>query len=69
VQDDAVVPDEASTDTANPPTVLDRMITAGMSREKCLAFLEASAVVVDGERMSDPDRPAPPPARITVNLT
>jgi hypothetical protein len=68
VEDDAVVPDEASTDAA-PPTVLDRMIAAGMSREKCLAFLEVSAVVVDGERVSDPDRPAPPPARITVNLT
>ncbi|GAA0934148.1 hypothetical protein [Pseudonocardia zijingensis] len=60
------MPDETSHEAAQPPTVLDRLIAAGIDRARALAYLEASAVSVDGERVSDPDLPAPPPARLTI---
>ncbi|GAA5130159.1 hypothetical protein [Pseudonocardia adelaidensis] len=64
------MPDETRNDTtaATPATVLDGMIAAGIDRARALAYLEASAVVVDGERVSDPNRPAPP-ARVTVQAS
>jgi hypothetical protein len=64
--DDAAMPDDASPDTSSTATVLDRILAAGIDRDRALAFLRVCAVV-EGERMSDPDRPAPPPARVTVN--
>jgi hypothetical protein len=62
--EDGVMADD---DTPNPPTVLDRMIGAGIPRERALAYLEAGAVILDGQHVSDPDLPAPPPARISVS--
>jgi hypothetical protein len=50
------------TDDDNP-TVLERLIRAGISSERAEGHLASGAAVVDGERVPDPDTPAAPPAR------
>jgi hypothetical protein len=48
------------------PTVLARLVAAGLSRERIEQHLTAGRVRVDGELVTDPDRPAPPPARVVL---
>lgn len=48
------------------PTVLERLIRAGISRDRACAFLGAGAVRVDGTQVTDPETPAAPPARIVL---
>jgi hypothetical protein len=41
--------------------VFDRLLAAGLSLERVEAHLTAGRVYVDGELVTDPYRPAPPP--------
>jgi hypothetical protein len=47
-------------------TVLDRLLAAGISEDRALAHLAAGTVRVDGETVTDPTSPAPPPCRIVL---
>jgi hypothetical protein len=47
-------------------TVLDRMVSAGIDEDRARAFVISGAVVVDGERVSDPAALATPPARVVI---
>lgn len=47
-------------------TVLDRMISAGIDEARARSFVMSGAVIVDGERVSDPATLAAPPARIVI---
>jgi hypothetical protein len=47
------------------PTVFDRLVGAGLSQERIEQHL-AGRVRVDGEPVTDPDRTAPPPARVVL---
>jgi hypothetical protein len=58
----AVMSDE-STDTI---TVVDRLLAAGLSLERAEEHLRAGRVEVNGELVTDPYRPAPPPARLVL---
>jgi hypothetical protein len=48
------------------PTVFDRLVAAGLSQERIERHLTAGRVHVDGELVTDPYRPAPPPARVVL---
>jgi hypothetical protein len=48
------------------PTVFDRLSAAGLSQERIEQHLMAGRVRVDGELVTDLDRPAPPPARVVL---
>jgi hypothetical protein len=48
------------------PTVFDRLVAAGLSQERIEQHLTAGRVRVDGELVTDPDRLAPPPARLVL---
>ena len=48
------------------PTVIDRLVAAGLLQERIEQQLTAGRVRVDGELVTDPDRPAPPPARVVL---
>jgi hypothetical protein len=43
------------------PTVFDRLVAAGLSQERIEQHLTAGRVRVDGELVTDQDRPAPRP--------
>ena len=47
-------------------TVLDRMLRAGISDERAQRHLSSGAVVIDGERVTDPNTPIRPESRILV---
>jgi hypothetical protein len=49
-----------------PPTVLDRLLRAGISSERAEGHPAAGTVVVDGERITDPNTPAAMPARVVL---
>lgn len=49
-------------------TVFDRLLAAGLSRERVEQHLTAGRMYVDGELLTDPYRPAPLPARIVLNV-
>jgi hypothetical protein len=51
---------------ADNPTVLDRLLRAGIDAERAERHLASGAVVVDGERVTDPKTSASPPARIVL---
>ena len=51
------------------PTILDRLLRAGISAERADNYLAAGAVVLDGERVSDPSTPAGMPSRIVLMPT
>ena len=59
---DACVTDESR----DVPTVFDRLVGAGLSGERIEQHLTAGRVRVDGELVTDLDRPAPPPARVVL---
>jgi hypothetical protein len=47
-------------------TVLDRMVSAGIDEVRARSFVISGAVIVDGERVSDPTMLAAPPSRIVI---
>lgn len=48
------------------PTVLDRLLRAGISRESVDAHHATSLVHMDGEVVTDLSQPAAPPSRIWI---
>jgi hypothetical protein len=48
------------------PTILERMLAAGISEDRARAHLVAGRVRLDGETVTDPGRPAPVGTRIVV---
>jgi hypothetical protein len=48
------------------PTVVERMVAAGISEDRARAYVSAGAVLVESERVSDPDAPAAPPSRVVL---
>jgi hypothetical protein len=48
------------------PTVFDRLVAAGPSQQRIEQHLAAGRVRVDGELVTDPYRPAPPPVRVVL---
>ena len=54
---------DESTDTI---TVVDRLLAAGLSLERAEEHLRSGRVEVDGQLVTDPYRPAPPPARLVL---
>ena len=58
---EAVTDDEPA-----PTTVRDRLTSAGLSDERIEQHMTAGRVRVDGELVTDPHRPALPPARIVI---
>jgi hypothetical protein len=55
-----------SDDTADAVTVMDRLLAAGLSLDRAEDRLRSGRVEVDGELVTDPYRPAPPPARLVL---
>jgi hypothetical protein len=53
--------------TDSAPTVLDRLIAAGIAAERAQAHLAAGLVRVDGEVADGSDHPAPPPSRVVID--
>ena len=49
-----------------PTTVRDRLTAARLSDERIEQHMSAGQVRVDGELITDPATPAPPPARIVI---
>jgi hypothetical protein len=49
------------------PTVLDRLVSAGLSAERAQAHLAAGLVRVDGQVVDGPGHPAPPPSRVVIS--
>jgi hypothetical protein len=60
-----IVRDRAAVDGA--PTVLVRMLAAGISESRARLHLAAGRVMVDGAVVNDAGQLAPPPARIVIS--
>jgi hypothetical protein len=58
--------DPVTDERSDVPTVFDRLVAAGLSQERIEQHLTAGRVRVDGELVADPDRLAPPPARLVL---
>ena len=58
--------DPVTNEHPHVPTAFDRLVTAGLSEERIELHLAAGRVRVDGELVTDLDRPAPPPARVVL---
>jgi hypothetical protein len=56
-----------SDDQPSDVRVLDRLLAAALSAERVEQHMAAGRVYGDGEPVTDPDRLAPPPARIVLN--
>jgi hypothetical protein len=49
------------------PTVLDRLVSAGLSEDRAHVHLAAGLVRVDGQVADGPGHPAPPPSRVVIS--
>jgi 16S rRNA U516 pseudouridylate synthase RsuA-like enzyme len=58
--------DPVTDDRPDLPVAFDRLVAAGLSQERIEQHLAAGRVRVDGEPVTDPDRTAPPPARVVL---
>lgn len=47
-------------------SVIDRMVRAGLDDRRAREWLRSGAVVLDGVRVTDPNSPAAPPARVVL---
>jgi hypothetical protein len=65
IEEDVTMP-VTTTDIVTPrtQTVLDRLLEAGITRQRALAHLKRGSVQVDGTTVVDPEAPAGLPARI-----
>jgi hypothetical protein len=59
------VPDEEPQEQP-PPTVLDRLIAAGVSEDRAREWITSGGARVDGEVVTAVDSPAPPPLRVVL---
>ena len=51
----------------HPPSVLHRLVRAGISEERARTWITSGGARVGGELVTDPDFPAPPPARAVLH--
>jgi hypothetical protein len=51
---------------AEPVTVLDRLLAAGINPDRAVEHLRAGRVSVDGTIVTDPEAPAPKPVRVVL---
>jgi hypothetical protein len=51
---------------SDEPTILDRLISAGISEERARDHLAVGRIRLDGEVVTDPATPAPPGTRPVV---
>jgi hypothetical protein len=59
--------DPSATDPpAGPATIRDRLLSSGLSKAKVDAYLGAGQVRVNGEPVTDPNHPAPPPTTFVI---
>lgn len=58
----------ASTTTVAQHTVLDRLLAAGITRDRALSHLADGWVRVDDVVVTDPDQPAEPPADVEIRI-
>ena len=58
--------DPVTDERPDVPTVFDRLVGAGLSQGRIEQHLTAGRVHIDGELVTDPYRPAPPPARVVL---
>jgi hypothetical protein len=56
--------DDATTDGEAVPTVRERLRAAHISDERAHGHLQAGALTLDGDVVTDLDQPAPPGTRI-----
>ena len=62
------VPDVELEDHDNsPPTVLDRLVGAGISEERARAWITSGGARVNGEVVDDPSSAAPPPSSVVLH--
>jgi hypothetical protein len=61
--------EDAAVDEAVPVTVRHRFLAAGISAESFDAHLAAGRVLMAGQRVDDPDTPAPKPVDVGIGLT
>ncbi|OLT12917.1 hypothetical protein BJF78_23195 [Pseudonocardia sp. CNS-139] len=59
--------DQPTDGPENGPTVLERLLAAGLAQDRAHAHLHAARVQIDGDLVTDPAHPAPPPARIVIS--
>jgi hypothetical protein len=50
------------------PTVLDRLLDAGITEERAIEHIRRRAVLVDGRVVTDPGTPAELPARVELRF-
>jgi hypothetical protein len=65
VHDDGVTDDQPERGDVR---VVDRLLAAGLSIQRIEQYLAAGRVRVDGELVTDPYAPAPPPARVVLGV-
>jgi hypothetical protein len=51
------------------PTVLDRFLAAGISREEFDAHLAGGRIAIAGQRINDPATPTPAPIAVAIMLS
>jgi hypothetical protein len=49
-------------------TVLDRLLSSGITQDRALSHLADGWVRVDGAVVTDPDQPAEPPAQVEIRI-
>lgn len=63
-----VVPDEDSADlNGRPPTVLDRLVGAGIDEARARVWITSGGARVDCVTVVDPDAPAPALSRVVLH--
>ncbi len=69
---DSEIPDAMSAPAATTMTtvtLLDRLVAAGIGRERALSWITSVGTRVEGVVVGDPDAPAPPPVRWSLQPT
>lgn len=55
------------TTTGTAATVLDRLRAAGIAEDRARRWVTSGGARLDGEVVTDPAHPAPPPARVVLH--
>jgi hypothetical protein len=58
----------SDTATTTQQTVLDRLLEAGITRDRALAHLKRGWVELDGSLVTDADAPAEPAAHVELRM-
>jgi hypothetical protein len=63
------VDEQQNLDEPAVPRVVDRLRAAGLSDARIQHYLDAGAIRLDGQVVTDLEQPAPPPARPVIAAT